>query len=141
MKLPWYSLFSFLFFCLETTVKKNTWMRTISITVMEIISNVLLWRLFHISYVQSYFSTFARHIDNGIWKTPFSWRFYSNGSTYVPILNWLNITKLKWAKVPGRLSFAQKSESVLWRAYHLLFYSSFFFQKNLDYKINFMLME
>ena len=33
------------------------------------------------SYVQSSFSTITRHLDNGIWKTPSSWRFYRHGST------------------------------------------------------------
>ena len=40
-KVPWYSVFSFLFFYLESTVKSNTWMKTISATVMVIISKVL----------------------------------------------------------------------------------------------------
>ena len=37
----------------------------------------------------------------------------------------VNIMKRKWAKVPGKLSVAQKSELVLWRAFHLLLYSYF----------------
>ena len=131
MKVPWYSLFSFLFFCLEPMVKKNIWMRKISVKVMVIISKVLFWKLLDISknisdisYVQSTFLTFTRHIDNGISKTPCSWRFYGNGSTYVLILLWMNIMKRKWAKVSRKLSVVQKPEPVLWRIFHLL-YSSF----------------
>ena len=33
--------------------------------------------------VQSSFSTTTRHLDNGIWKTPYNWRFYGHGSTQV----------------------------------------------------------
>ena len=131
MKVPWYYVFSFLFFCLEPMIKKNIWMRTISVTVMVIISKVLFWKLLDISknisdisYVQSTFLTFTRHIDNGISKTPCSWRFYGNGSTYVLILLWMNIMKRKWAKVSRKLSVVQKPEPVLWRIFHLL-YSSF----------------
>ena len=131
MKVPWYSLFSFLFFCLEPMVKKNIWMRKISVKVMVIISKVLFWKLLDISknisdisYVQSTFLTFTRHIDNGISKTPGSWRFYGNGSTYVLILLWMNIMKRKWAKVSRKLSVVQKPEPILWRIFHLL-YSSF----------------
>ena len=131
MKVPWYSVFSFLFFCLEPTVKKNIWMRTISVTVMVIISKVLFWKLLDISknisdisYVQSTFLTFIRHIENGISKTPCSGRSYGNGSTYVLILPWVNIMKRKWANVSRKLSVLQKPEPVLWRTFHLL-YSSF----------------
>ena len=131
MKVPWYSVFSFLFFCLEPTVKKNIWMRTISVTVMVIISKVLFWKLLDISknisdisYVQSTFLTFIRHIENGISKTPCSWRLYGNGSTNVLILLWVNIMKRKWVNMSRKLSVVQKPEPVLWRIFRLL-YSSF----------------
>ena len=131
MKVPWYSVFSILFFCLEPMVENNIWMRTISVTVMVIISKVLLWKLLDISknisdisYVQSTFLTFMRRIENGISKTPCSWRFYGNGSTYVLLLPWLNIMKRKWANVSKKLSVIQKPEPILWRTLHLL-YSSF----------------
>ena len=74
------------FSCLEPTAEKNTWMRTISITGMVVISKVLFWKLLDIGYVHCSFATFTRHIDNGIWKALCSWRFYRNRSTYVPIL-------------------------------------------------------
>ena len=109
-------------------------MRTTSVTVVVIISKVLFWKLLDISYVQSSFSTFSRHSDNGIWKTPCRWRFYGNGSTYVLILSWVNIMKRKWAKEPGKLSDVRKSEPVLWRTFHLLLYSCFFSQTNLVFK-------
>ena len=130
MKVPWYSVFSFLFFCLEPIVKKNIWMRTISVAVMVIISKVLFWKLLDISknisdisYVQSTFLTFIRHIENGISKTPCSGRSYGNGSTYVLILPWVNIMKRKWANASRKLSVVQKPEPVLWRTFHLLYFS------------------
>ena len=59
--------------------------RTISVTVI-IISKVLFLKLLNISknisdisYVQSTFLIFTKHIGNGIWKTPCTWRFYGNG--------------------------------------------------------------
>ena len=29
--------------------------------------------------VQSSLSTITKHLDNGMWKTPYNWRFYENG--------------------------------------------------------------
>ena len=66
----------------------------------------------------SKFWTTTRHIDNGIWKTPYSWRFYGHGSSYVLILSWINMMKRKWAKIPWKLLAAQKFEPVLWRLLH-----------------------
>ena len=129
MKVPWYSVFSSssLFFCLEPMVKKNIWMRTISVTVMVNISKVLFWKLLDISksisdisYVQSTFLTFISHIDNGISKTLCSWRFYGNGSTFVLILPCGNIMQRKWVNVSRKPSVVQKPEPVLWRTFHLL---------------------
>ena len=109
--------FHFYFFCLEPMVKKNIWMRTISVTIMVIISKVLFWVLLDISknisdtsYVQSTFLTFIWHIDIGISKTPCSWRFYGYGSIYVLILPWVNIMKRKWANASRKLSVVQKPE-------------------------------
>ena len=139
MKMPWYSASSFIF-CPEPTIIKDIWMRTIPVTIMAIISNVLLWQLLVITYVKSYFSTITRQIHNGFWKTPCSWRFYGHGLTYVIILFWVNIMTQKWAKLPWKLSVAQKSEPVLQRALHkdisriIKFF--FFSQTNLVLKFN-----
>ena len=120
--------FHFLFFCLEATVKMNTWMKTISDTLMVIISK---------------FSTITRHIDNGISNILYSWRFYGHGSTYMLIFSWVNIMKWKWEKVPWELSVAQKFKPVLWRILHqnisliiVLFFSS---QTNPVFKFNLVL--
>ena len=110
--------FYFLFFCSDTTEKKNTSERTISVTIMVIISKVPLWSLLEGYYVPSSFSTIKRHIDNGIWKILYRWRFYGHRSTYMLNLSWVNIVKWKWAKAPGKLSVAKKSEPALWRTLH-----------------------
>ena len=113
-----FCVFNFYFFCLEATVKMSTWMRTISVTFMVIISKVLFWKLLDFSYVQRFFSKITRHIGNGIWKILYSWRFYGHGSIYTSIFSWVNIMKWKWVKVPWNLSVAQKPEPVLWRTLH-----------------------
>ena len=67
-KMSWYSLFTFLFFCLKPTVRKDTWRSTIFVTVMVIFSKVLFWKLPYHSYVQSSVSTVTRRIENSILK-------------------------------------------------------------------------
>ena len=109
---------SFFIFCLEATEEKNTWMRTISVKVIVSISKRVFWKLLDFSYVQSSFSTITRHTDKGIWKILCSWRFNGHGSTYMLFLSWVNITKWKWVKVPWKLSFAQKIETVRWGKLH-----------------------
>ena len=81
MKVQWYFQFSLLFVRLEPTFTKNTWMRTASVTVMVIFSNVPFWQFDH-SYVQSSLSTIARHIDNGIWEILYSQIFYGSAPIY-----------------------------------------------------------
>ena len=50
-------LVSFLCVCLEPAVRKNSWMRTFSVTGMVIFSRVLTGKLLNHSYVPSFFST------------------------------------------------------------------------------------
>ena len=109
MKVLWYSVFSFLFFCLEPTVKKNTWMRTTSFTITVIFLKVPLGKLLNHSHVLTFFSTITMHIHNGIWKTPYSRRLYRHRSTYAIILISVKIMKQKSTKVIEKLSVAQKS--------------------------------
>ena len=107
--------FHFLFFLFRNNGKKNTWM------------------------------TITRHIDNGIWKILYSWRFYGHRSTYMLIFSWIHIMKRKLAKVPWKLSDAQKFEPVLWIALHqdiLLIIELFFAsQTNLVFKFNLVLKQ
>ena len=56
MKVPWFSVFSFLFFCLKPTVRKITWMRTAYVTVMVFFSKAPFWKLLdHSSFTCSKF--------------------------------------------------------------------------------------
>ena len=81
-KMSWYSLCTFLFFCLKPTVRKDTWRSTIFVTVMVIFLKVLFWKLPYHSYVQSSVSTVTRRIENSILK----------GSLQQEILRtWINI--------------------------------------------------
>ena len=147
MKVPWHSVFSFFFFfCLDPMVKKKIWMRQISVTVMVITSKVLFWKLLDISknisdisYVQSIFLTFTRHIDNGISKTPCSWRFFGNG--------WIRAnSSLDEYHETKMGEGAQKTISCtkVWACFMknislIVFF--FFSQANLDFKFNLVLIE
>ena len=97
-----------------------------------------------VTWFQRSFSAIARHIDNGIWKIFYSWRFYGHGSTYKLILSWVNM-KWKWVNVPWKLSVAQKSEPILWRTLHqdisLIIVLCFASQTNLVFKFNLVLIE
>ena len=129
MKVVWYFMFSFLFFCLEPPVRKKTWMRTVSITVM-VISKVLFWKLLDHSYVQSFFSAIMRHTDNDIWKTPHSWRFYGHGSTYVLFLSWANIIQQKSTEVSGKFRKIRAYPSKNIAPRHFTYYCILLFLSN-----------
>ena len=141
MKLPLLS------FCLGPADWKNTCMRTTSITVMVIFLKLPFWKLLDHSYVHVSFSIFTRDIHNGIWETLYSWRFYGNGSTYVPNFSWLNIMTQTLMEMARKLSFEEKSKPVLRTTFHqirrwyfpyyciLLFLSS-----NLVFKVNLVLI-
>lgn len=74
MKMSWYSVCSLLFcffVCLEPMVRKDTWMKTISVTFRVIFSKMAFSKLLFRSHVQSSFSTiyqahwqqhFGRHL-------------------------------------------------------------------------------
>ena len=133
------------FFCLEPTLKKTTlgWEQFPSVSL--IILKALLRKLLNISFVLSFFSKITWYIDNGTWETPYSWRFFGHGSTYVLILSKVNIMKQKWAKVPAKLSVGLKVKTVLQRTLHqsISFIIVFFFfsQTNLVFKFTLVLIE
>ena len=103
MLIRFYGIPCFYFLLFRTTTKKSTWIIAISVRVMVIILKMSFWKLVGICYVQSFFSTIKRHIDNCIWRTSYSWRIYGRGSTYVLILSCVNNTNPKWVKVRGKL--------------------------------------
>ena len=86
-KLPWYSVFLFYlfiyFFCLEATIKRNTWIRTISVTVMVIISKVLFWKLLDINNVQLYSNIFLNNYKA-------HWQGYFKDTLQI-LRTWINI--------------------------------------------------
>ena len=136
-------MFSFYIFCLEATVIKQLDENKARHYYGNFFKSTILKLLDH-SYVQSSFRTNRRHFDNGIWKTPYSWRFYGHGSSQILILFWVNIFKRKSTKVPGKLSFSQTSEPALQRTLHqdisLIIVWFFFSQKSLVFKFNLVLI-
>ena len=126
MKVPWYSVFSFLILLFRSNGKNNTWMRTIFVTVMVIISKVSFWKLLDTSYFQS---------SQQLWGTTTAFERHltfedftdMNQQSYVLILSWIKNMKQKWAKKSWKLLVAQKSEPVLWRTLHQAFHLLIFF--------------
>ena len=103
-----------LFFYLEPTIRKDTWMRTTSVTAMVVFSKVpLFFQLLDYSYVQSSFSVIKRHIDCNVLKSILQLNI---------LRTWINIRansfNQKSTKVPRKLSVAQKSELALWIILH-----------------------
>ena len=103
---------------LEATVKKNTWMRRTSVTFMVIISKLMFWKLLDFCYVQSSFSTITRHIDNGIWKILYSWRFYGHGNNIHANSLLGKYNEIKMGEGALKVISSQKSDPVLWRTLH-----------------------
>ena len=78
-----YFIYLFFFFCLEATIKRNTWIRTISVTVMVIISKVLFWKLLDINNVQLYSNIFLNNCKTH-WQRHFK-------DTLQILRTWINI--------------------------------------------------
>ena len=110
--------FYFLLFCLEATIKRNTWMRTISVTVMIIISKIAVlkvtwYQLCSKCFLDNYEAHWQRHLKDTL---------------QMKILRtWINIHansffgkyhEMIMTMVPWKLSVAKKSEPVLSRASH-----------------------
>ena len=107
--------FHFYVFCVEPNARKNNLMKATSVTFMTIFSEVSFWKLLDHSYVPSSFSTISMNIENGNWKTPYSWKSFRILINIALILSWVNIMKRKLTRKPGKLSVAQISEPVLQR--------------------------
>ena len=131
-----------LFFYLEPTIRKDTWMRTTSVTVMVVFSKVpLFFQLLDYSYVQSSFSVIKRHVDCNVLKSILQLNI---------LRTWINIRansfSRKSTKVPRKLSVAQKSEPALCTYCtkiddnSLIFLRFFFSQTNLILKLNLALI-
>ena len=90
----------------------------------------------------SKFSTIMRHIAKGIWKAPYSWRFYEQGSTYALILFWISWNEN--GKDASEVISCTKIRAFLWRTLHqdisiiIIFFS--FSETNLVFKFNLVLL-
>ena len=107
------------YFCLDSTVRKDAWIRTTSITVMVFFSKVGFWKLIDDSYVKSSFSI----IENSIFK-----------DTLQSFIKTPVNMKQKSMKVYGKKSVAQKSKCALWRTFPLsksrfTYFMRFFFSQ------------
>ena len=109
------------YFCLEPTVRKDAWMRTISVTIVEFHLKVAFWKLLDHSYVQCSFSIIARHIENSILKDNLQLNILRTWLSLraKSFINTLVSMKQKLMKVPGKRSVAQISKCALRRTLHL----------------------
>ena len=64
--MPWYSVFWFLFFCLEPTVREQLLENDFRHYYGIFFESTIL-KLLDYSYVQISFATIKRHFGNGIW--------------------------------------------------------------------------
>ena len=108
------------YFCLEPTVRKDAWMKTTSVTVMQFFSKVAFWKLLDHSYVLSSFPI-SKHIENSILKDIVQlnilWTWINlHATSFIKIS--VNMRQ-KTMKVPEKRSVAQKSKCALWRTLHL----------------------
>ena len=135
----WYSVCSFLFFCLEPTLRKDTWMRVTSAAVMIIFSKVLFWKLHNHNFVQSFFPTITRHFDKSILKDILQLKILQTWikiranffiKTLVNIMNWksrnvslkLSLAKKMWPRISKNIA---PKQMIL----HLSLYASFSFNQ------------
>ena len=135
----WYSACSFLFFCLEPTLRKDTWMRVTSAAVMIIFSKVPFWKLHNHNFVQSFFPTITRHFDKSILKDILQLKILQTWikiranffiKTLVNIMNWksrnvslkLSLAKKMWPRISKNIA---PKQMIL----HLSLYASFSFNQ------------
>ena len=66
MIMSWYSVFSFLFLCLEATLQASNWVKTISVAVMFFFFESIIPKRLDHNDVQSSLATITKHLENGI---------------------------------------------------------------------------
>ena len=81
------------YFCLEPTVRKDTWVRTTSVTVMAILfeSSILKVSYLTTAILKVPSQELQAASKRRFWKIPYSWIIYGHGSTYA-----LNILSRLW---------------------------------------------
>ena len=95
------------YFCLEPTVRKDTWVRTTSVTVMAILfeSSILKISYLTTAYIQSSFSRITSHVEKKILKDTLqlnNLRTWINIHTKYFIKTLVNIMKQKSMTVPRK---------------------------------------
>ena len=119
MKMSWYSVCSFLLFCLGPMVRNSNSMRSPAVTVMIIFLKAHFWDVIHNSYVQPSLSAIKRHFDYSILKNTQQSKILSiwiNMHSSSFIQTWVNIMKQKSTNLHGKLSVVKKSHLALRRA-------------------------
>ena len=126
LKMPWYSLSSFLFFVKSKTVRKENCMRTTSI----IVTAVQLCYFFEIAILEVSWSQLCSRfvinsgeaIGNNISKAKLQSKTLQ---TWIKIMltnsfnkTWVNIMKRKTKGVPGKLSVSKNFDFVFQRTLH-----------------------
>ena len=128
--------FLYLFLLFRSKDKKSTWSRNLDENdFRQVYDNYFKIVILKVTWYQLFwkFSAIMRHIDRGILKSPYSWRFYEHGSTY----GFIFLDKYyetKRTKIPWKLLVAQKPEPFLWRTLYQdipLIKLFFFFETNL----------
>ena len=109
MKVPWYFVFSFLFFCLGPNVRKNTWMKTASVTVLVILSKVLFWKLLdHRLFLNNYEAYWQQDLRDTL-QLKILWKWINIHANHFLVKH----MKQKLTKVVGKRSRSSSSEVFL----------------------------
>ena len=109
MKVPWYFVFSFLFFCLGPNVRKNTWMKTASVTVLVIFSKVLFWKLLdHRLFLNNYEAYWQQDLRDTL-QLKILWKWINIRANHFLVKH----MKQKLTKVVGKRSRSSPSEVFL----------------------------
>ena len=105
--IPWVHFY--FYFCLRPTVRKYTWMRLTSVTVMVIFSKLSFWKLLDHSYVQSCFSN--QHVTKPTANKPSY--FQNNNILEIALSNFHSLTVTEFIMEFQKL----KAQVIMYRIY------------------------
>ena len=116
MKMLWYSVFSFLHFGLDWTVRKVSWMEVTLVFIMA-----FFWKYhserYLVTAIFKFFSTISRQ-DTLLLKILWTW-VYVRANSFIKTS--VNMNR-KSTRKHGKLSVAQKSKHLIRRLLHHYFY-------------------
>ena len=98
------------YFCLEPTMRNDSWIKTTSVTAVAFFSKRAFWKLLDHSYVQSSFLTITGHIYSNLLKDTLQMnilRIWLNIRSKFFIKTLVNVMKRNSMKVAGKRSVAQ----------------------------------